>query len=340
MSKYVTSRRISLLNFIIVIAAAIFLVACSKSDDNDTSKQQKSISIAVSTSPLSAPFFVAEIKGYFSEQGLDAKVIDTIGGNRCLNAVLEGKADFGTSSDYPVMMKSFNRNDYAIAATFVSSENDVKLITKRSSGINSPSDLKGKRIGTITGTSSHYFLDRFLLFNGMTLDDVTVVHLSPEKMTAALKNSEVDALSSWEPYGYLAKEALGNDSKIFPAKNYYRETFNLVSKKSYLDENPETTKKLLHALKQAITFIQNNPKEAQSILVSRLKLDDDFIGWIWKDFNFKLTLEQSLIITLENEARWATENNIVKSKTIPNFLDFFDFYAMEKTEQSAITIHH
>lgn len=52
-----------------------------------------------------------------------------------MNAVLKGVAQLSTSSDYPVMLNSFNRNDIAILATFVSADNDVKLIVNSASAI-------------------------------------------------------------------------------------------------------------------------------------------------------------------------------------------------------------
>lgn len=322
------------------LLATLMLSACSKSDNNEAAIDEKIINIAVSTTPLSAPFYIAESQGYFKAHGLSVNLIDTIGGHRCLNAVLDGEVDLGTVSDYPIMMKSFSHDNYAIAATFVSSDNDVKIISRKSLGITKAKDLKGKKIGTIKGTSSHFFLDRFLLFNDLRLDDVSVVNLDPLNMAKALKNAEVDAIASWEPYGYLTKSMLGDDAVVFPANHYYRETFNLVGTKSYLSKNTQVIENILKALHQAITFIETDQKEAQSILVSRLKLDNNFINWIWDDFHFNLSLDQSLVITLENEAAWASENNIIKDKKKTNFLTFFDFAAMKKISPDSITIIH
>ena len=327
----------SSLNFSI-ITTLLLISACSKKDNDDVSIHDKTINIAVSTSPLSAPFYVAKKQGYFKAQGLNVNLVDTIGGNRCLTALLAGEVDLATVSDYPIMMKSFSQDNYAIASTFVSSENDVKIIARKSLGITQAKHLKGKKIGTIKGTSSHFFLDRFLLFNGLSLDDVTVVNLSPKDMGKAIQNSEVDAISSWEPYGYIVKTALADDAITFPPNHYYRETFNLVGTKSYLSKNSTITEAVLKALQQAITFIEINPKDAQAILATRLKLDNDFIGWIWNDFEFKLSLEQSLLITLENESEWAVENHIVKNETKNNFLTFFDFTAMDKVAPNAISV--
>jgi len=324
---------------ILLFIVSLLVAGCGEQQQTsvETNQTLSPVSIAVSTTPLSAPFYIAEANGYFSDQGLKVNLIDTIGGHRCLNKVLNGEADMGTTSDYPVMKQSFERNDFVIAATFVSSNNDVKLVGCKRCGVTKPADLRNKKIGTVKGASSHYFLDRFLLFNNMSLADVNVVHVNPEDQPAALNNGKVDALSVWEPYAYLAKNKL-QDSVIFPAGEYYRETFNLVLKKDFLSGNANTLKKTLKALSRAVEFINQQPGKAQQILVTRLKLDDAFIDWIWNDFDFALTLDQSLLVTLENEASWAIENGIVKKSPAVNFLDYVDSRILKDIDGAKVSI--
>lgn len=298
----------------------VLLSACT--DKQEEKPFKGSTSIAVSETPLSAPIFIASKMGYFSKYGLDVRLERFNGGHKCLKAVLDGKTEYGTTSDYPIMINSFKRSDYEVLATFVSSDNDVKLMADRRKNITSPVDIKGKRIGVITGGSSHYFLDRFLLFNNMKLEDVVIQHISPENMPAALFSGEVDAIAVWEPFGYLAHEKLGKDMVIFQAKDYYRETFNLVGMKKTIKENKEVTIRIIKALQEAEDYIQSSPKEAQQVIVNELKLDKQFIEWIWNDFNFKISLEQSLLLTLENEARWAIENKIIEGQGIPDYLEY------------------
>jgi len=322
---------------ILSLLFSMVLIACSKDQPADVS-DLKNITIAVSKTPLSTPFYVAMNNNYFSELGLNIKIDDTIGGHRCLQKVLDGQAEFSTVSDYPIMINSFLRNDYQILATFASSTNDVKLLYRPDSGINKPEDLKGKKIGTITGASSHYFVDRFLLLHGIKNSDVKIVHTNPEDMPAAIDNKTVDALSAWEPFGYLSKQRLKNKLNIFTHIDVYRETFNLVSNKSIAQQDPETINKILKALNRSIDFIHKNPTQAQQILKQHLQLDDDFIHWVWEDIEFSLGLDNYLIITLEQEARWAIENQLAGNQAMPNYLDFVDITHLSKVNPHTVTL--
>lgn len=329
----------SIFLILMVMIFSIGLTACSDKDNAPT-KTLKSVKIAVSTTPLSAPFYVAKDQGYFKEQGLDVELIDTVGGHRCLQSILDKKVVMGTVSDYPIMLKSFQRQDYVVVTTFVTATNDVKLIANKSKGINSPSDLKGKTVGTVIGASSHFFLDQFLIFNGMSLADVNVIHLKADDMPAALKNGTVDALSVWEPYGFLSVNKLHENAIVFPSKNYYRETFNLVADRKYTTEHPETVVAVLSSLSKAENFINEQPKAAQNILIKNLQLDEKFIGWIWPDFKFDLSLDQAFIKTLETEAAWAVANNVTTKPNTQNFLDFIYFDALNTVDKTAVTIIH
>lgn len=326
---------VKLFFYLSIIACALTVGKVSAESDLDGLNP---IRIAVSKTPLSAPFYVAHQKGYFKAQGLEVELVECIGGHRCLKEVLAGNVDLGTASESPVMFNSFERSDYAVIATFVSSTNDVKIIANRARGIVKPKHLKGRRIGTVTGASSHFFLDIFLLFHGIKPSEVEVVKVNPEDMPKALKAGEVDALSVWEPFGYITVKELGQQAVLFPSSDLYRESFNLVCLKSYCQDNGMQAQLILKALKQGIDYINNEERDSQEIISSRLSLESEFIDWIWPDFNFELALDQTLVLTLESEARWAVEKQLVNQKPIPNFLDIIEVGPISELDPNLITI--
>src|SRR3546814_15138368 len=68
-----------------------------------------------------------------------------------------------------------------------------RIVARKSAGIASVADLRGKRIATLTETSSGYFLSRMLAREGMSIDDVVVRQIQPlSGIVAALGRGEVD----------------------------------------------------------------------------------------------------------------------------------------------------
>ena len=293
--------------------------------------------ISLSHTPLSLPFYVADSLGYFAAEGVKLKINNVIGGHRTLLNLLDGTADLATSSDVVVMFNSFKHSNFAVIATFVTSDDDTKIVTRTDTGISLPRHLAGKRVGTVIGGSCHYYLDMLLLMNGIDPKGVKLHNLQPEAMAEALKNGEVDAIAIWEPFPYKALKTVPN-AKVMVKSNAYRMTFNLIVHKKYLGVRDDELVKLLRALDRATQFINTQPQKAQAILCKRLQLDNGFVDWIWPSNNYRLTLDQSLLSTLEGEARWARQEGLAKGERSPNYLDFVYVKLLSKIRPAAVSI--
>ncbi len=296
------------------------------------------LELAVARTPLSLPLYVAEAEGYFGDEGLTTTMADCIGGHRCLQRVLDGQADVGTASDSPVMFRSFERSDYVVIGTFVTTSDDVKLVGRRSAGITRPGDLRGKKVGVVRGASSHYFLDSVLLLNGIDPRSVTLVGLQPDEMAAALQSGTVAAVSVWEPFAFDTLRAVKGDAIVLPNAGAYSLSFNLVVQRRAVGTRDAELVKLLRAVRRAEIFIRNKPSEAQAILRKRLGVDQAFIDWVWPGMRFQLTLEQSLIKTLESQARWAIREGHVGGKAVPNYLRYVHPLPLREADANAVSL--
>ncbi len=293
--------------------------------------------VSVSQSPLSLPFYVAESQGYFAVEGVKVIISDVIGGHRTFQNMMDGTADLATSSEAVVMFNSFQRKDFAILATFVSSDDDVKMVVRQGKSILHPRQLAGKRVGTVVGAASHYFLETFLVLNGVDPKTVHEQNLQPEVMTEALNKGDVDAIAIWEPFPFKALAAVP-DAKILPKMGVYRLTFNLIVHKKHIGTRDEELVKILRALERAELFISSQPAKAQAILRDKLKLDQHFIDWIWPRYTYRLTLDQALLMTMEGEARWARQRGFAKGERSPNYLDLVYSGPLSRVNPSAVSI--
>lgn len=296
------------------------------------------ISIAVSRTPLCAPLYIAEEMGFFRQQGVDVQLDEVVGGDRSFLRVMDKKADLGTSSESVLMFASLRQAPHIALASFVQSDNDIKLVSRASADIRQLSNLKHKKIGLIKESASEYFLSTLLALAQADSSEVELIPMPANEMPEALNQGLIDAAAVWEPYAYNAAQLLKQQSNILPSKNLYTLSFNLVTHKETLQNKRESMIQVLHAIDQAIDYITLNPEQAQSILKKRLALDDDFIQWIWPDYIFKLSLNRSLIFTMENEARWAIQNGLTDNPNIPAFIDHIDKSLLESVKAEAITL--
>lgn len=55
---------------------------------------------------------------------------------------------------------------------------------------------------------------------------------------------------------------------------------------------------------------------------------------------YKLSLEKTLLIAMEDEARWHIEKQYTDIKKVPNYLDKIYFDALESVNPGAVNIIH
>ena len=59
---------------------------------------------------------------------------------------------------------------------------------------------------------------------------------------------------------------------------------------------------------------------------------------IWAEFSFQLLLDQTILVSMEDEARWAMKEGLTDKKEVPNYLDFIFMDALELVKPEAVTI--
>ena len=319
------------------IGILFILVTQSCSESNSINK--KTIKIAVSKTPLSAPIYIAEAQGYFEQSCANVTLEEVIGGKASFEKVISGEAHLATSSDSVVVFKSLLRNDFAALATFVQSDNDVKIFTYEDSNIFTGKDLIGKSVGVTRGAAGEYLLSAFLALDGLSINDIHTVGLSPDKLPQALIDKSIDAAVVWEPYGYEIASKLSGKAKMLNTKNLYTLTFNLIGKRSSKTGQDKSCQCVISAVNQAIDFIAAEPLIAQQILKEKLQLDENFIQWVWPDYIFKLSLNRSLIMNLEAQAKWVIDSNLVTTKTLPDYKNYIDKNPLKAVKPFAVTIN-
>ena len=297
------------------------------------------ITLGCERSLLTTPVWIAENKRYFQEAGLNVTIKEFDSGKASLVALLKEKnVDVCTVAQTPIMFNSFDRDDFVIIAAMVSSDKDVKVLVRQDKGIKAPSDLKGKKVGLTKGTTGQFFLDLFLTHKGIAPSEIESVDLGPSALPQALSDGRVDAICTWEPHIVNAKRLLGQKALVLPSEGIYREDFYFVASRKFAKNNPEALKRFLRAVEKGEEFIRGKREKAISIVSERLKSDRALTSSIWGQFTFQLVLDQSILTSLEDEARWAIKEKLTKEKEVPNYLNLIHVDALKAVKPEAVTI--
>jgi ABC-type nitrate/sulfonate/bicarbonate transport system substrate-binding protein len=326
------------LYFYIPILAILLSVVFLYFNFQSTFRLQKhSVTIAVSKTPLSTPFYVAKAIDAFDDTCVNVEFDEVIGGQKAFTKVMTGEAEFGTSSDSVIAFQSLEDKDFVTHAMFVQSDNDVKLITRPSAAINSAIDLQGKRIGVTKGTASEYFLSTLLALEGLTTEDVQLYHYKPDGLVNGFIDNEIDAFVPWEPFAFHSAQLLNEQVTIHDTKSLNTLSFNLISRHA---DNALVDKAscIIEGLTIAIDYIASHPRQSKKIVIDELQLSPEFIEWVWPDYIFKLSLNESLILSIKSQVIWAVATQMSEHENIPNIEHFIDSRAMLKINPAAVNI--
>lgn len=110
------------------------------------------LTLSAETNLLPALVWIAEKQDYFHKRGLDITIKEVDSCEIAFASMLQnGDSDIVTVDQTPIVAQSFDRNDFAVISGLAHSDNSLKLLGRRDKGINSPSDLRGKKIGITKG---------------------------------------------------------------------------------------------------------------------------------------------------------------------------------------------
>ena len=295
------------------------------------------ISLITTRTPFSAAVLLAKERGWFNQAGVEVTVIERSSGKGALAELIDGVADYATAADTPIMFALLKSPPVKVIATLSLSTDMITVVARRDRGIESSLDLQGKRIGFAMGTSSQYFLDTFLEFRAIKADAVIRIPLKPDELVQSLVDGKVDAISAWTPFNHQAMEALGDKSQELRVGNIFRWSWNLVARNESIARNA-TTQRLLTALARASQALKDDPQTCARELAPILGISPEHILQNWNNTLFDVTLDQSLLLSLELQARWAMGTGLIEQKEVPNFLPAISSQALRAVDSRAVTL--
>ena len=127
-------------------------------------------------------------------------IINYSAGTDINNAIVSGDVDTASFGSSPIALGIANGIPYkAVFVSYIEGGNIEALVVKNSTGVKTVEGLKGKKIATPFGTTSHYALLNALKLAGLTEKDVTLVDMGGKDIVAAWLRGDIDAAYIWSP---------------------------------------------------------------------------------------------------------------------------------------------
>lgn len=214
--------------------------------------------------------FVADEMGYFENAGLDV-TLQPAGGTENYHTLLAGQAQF-TYTEFTGMFidiggGEFGGGDFTALAS-VHQNTLVAIVAPESSGIDTPQDLEGKRIGAFTGSVTEDLLPAYAELSGWEFDPDLVVQSGIEELFSLIPSGQVDALSSFIIQRGVIEQAAGEPLNTFPFNEVLDDLLGtgLIATTEFANENPDVVQRFRDAAIEGLRYTIENPEEAIQIL--------------------------------------------------------------------------
>ncbi len=211
-----------------------------------------------------APFYVAVDKGYFRDNNIEIEFdysfetdgVTLVGANDLQFALVSGEQVLlARAQDLPVVYVLGWWQDYPVG-----------VVAKAEQGIQSPADLKGKRIGLPGLFGANYIGLRALLNEaGLEEDDVTLDSIGFNQVEALAADQEqaVVIYANNEP---IQLAALGYDIDLIQVADFVQLASNgMITNEATIANNPDLVKRILQATLRGLADTLADPDQAFEI---------------------------------------------------------------------------
>jgi NitT/TauT family transport system substrate-binding protein len=265
------------------LAVAVLAAACTSSHTGASattaSAHLEKTDLVVGALPVvdTAGLFLAQQNGYFKQAGLNVTIKPIGVTPQAIPDLQKGAVDVVAGANYVSFFQkdeTQHLNLKVLVDGQSCSADTFDVLSLSSSGIKSPTDLAGKRIAVnATNNIQTLLTNAALQTAGVNPLTVHYVPIAFQKMGAALKSHEVDAISAVEPF--ITENELGIGAQPvmstctgptagFPISGYF-------STSSFLQKYPNTARAFQQALDHGQALADSSRSDVEEIMPNYIK---------------------------------------------------------------------
>ncbi len=245
----------------------------------------------------SALFLTPAAKGYFKDEKLNVTIDAGNGSGGTVTRVASGTYDMGFA-DLAALMEFHANNPTApnkpVAVMMVYNNTPAAVLALKKSGIKSPADLNGKKMGAPVFDAGRKAFPIFAKANNV--GNVSWTAMDPPLRETMLVRGDIDAITGFSFTSLLNLEARGvktDEVVILPYPQYGVKLYGnaIIVSESFLKSNPEAVKAFLRAFTKGVKDVIADPKAA----IAHVKARDGIINEDLELRRLKLALDATVL---------------------------------------------
>jgi NitT/TauT family transport system substrate-binding protein len=222
-----------------------------------------------------APFLLALSKGYFAEEGLTVTIDQGEGSAATVTRIMGGAYDAGFGDINAIIQNAAQRPGEAPVMVYqLWNRPPFAIVTPKTSGIETPADFVGRKLGGAQGTPTTRLFPVFAELNGIDLASVAQENMAPNLQEPMLIRGDIDGafvftITSW--FNLIAnRQDPANDYNWFKFEDYGMDLYSngLMVSRALLADNPEAVAGLVRAVNRATLEIAKDQDAAMEAVMA------------------------------------------------------------------------
>jgi len=213
-------------------------------------------------------FIYAKKLGYYKDAGIDLTIEEGQGSATTAQIVATGRTDVGYAEAPSAMQLRAKGAPLKVIGTIFQT-NAYAIISLEASGIKSPKDLVGKRVGVIPGTAQTTMLDAIFSANNIDKSKVDIVNIDTSAAIGVLLEKKVDAILAGADFqsvqirdrGFQINEILYRDVGV-PSVGH-----SILARDDKLKADPDLYRRFMSASLKGWDEARRNPEAAAAATV-------------------------------------------------------------------------
>ena len=244
-----------------------------------------------------ALFLASQAKGYYKAAGLDVTIDAGNGSGGTVTRVASGTYDMGFA-DLAALMEFHANNPEApnkpVAVMMVYNNTPAAVLALKKSGIKTPADLNGKKLGAPVFDAGRKAFPIFARANNIS--GVAWTSMDPPLRETMLVRGDIDAITGFSFTSILNLEARGVKAEeivVMPYPQYGVKLYGnvIIAGEDFLKKNPEAVKRFLKAFSKGVKDVVADPKAA----IATVKARDGIINEELELRRLKLCLDATVL---------------------------------------------
>ncbi|GAB5378589.1 MAG: ABC transporter substrate-binding protein [Acuticoccus sp.] len=213
-------------------------------------------------------FAMAKEKGFYEEAGLDVTLEEGRGSSVAAQLVATGQAQLGYADAGAALNVASQGAPIKVISTIWKS-GQFGLQYLADSGIETPADLKGKKIAVAPGTAMVPLVPVFLAANGMSEDDVEIISATQSAALGLLAKGDIDAIAETPENTVvpLAQQGLDVENMYFYNNGVPVVSLSLIARADKIEADADLYKRFISATAKGWQAAMENPEEAVDALL-------------------------------------------------------------------------